>query len=657
MLLQPNDSPHHHLTPPTVQALKGLYATYACRTAGKRTLHWLDRTVRCVIGIAVAMLLCLPPAQATDFVTISSKWSQDLGRPGDVADLAIVLSIASGYHINPDAQQIEPMPGFTPYPTSVQVITADKRLDISSAIYPPAHLISANYAGTELPAFEGNVTVYMPVKIREGSPTGDASIRLRVRFQACDDHNCYIPETVHLDTKLPIVSPDRTVRHIHPELFASRRIHPKPPTDELLVFRLFKWSLKIDAASFSGPMVLLVMAALGGMLLNFTPCVLPLIPIKIMSLSNAAQNRQRCLTLGLCMSAGIIAFWLILALMIALISDFSATNQLFHYPPFTIAVGGVIAAMAVSMCGLFTISPPQFLYRFDLRQETLSGSFGLGIMTAILSTPCTAPFMGTAAAWAATQNPASTLSTFAAIGAGMALPYLILSAAPRLVKRMPRSGPAGVLIKQVMGILILAAAAYFIGSGLSAWLTVPPDSPGKGFWWIVLGFSWAAGLWLIYRTAKIAARTSQRIIFMTVGLFMLAVSWWGITPLIRSGPVDWINYTPQRFETALKQGNIVVLDFTAEWCLNCKAIEASVLNSPRVSRLLDDEDIAPIKVDLTVNNPDGKTKLRQTGHLTIPLLVIYAPSGQIVFKSDYYTAHQIERAIQKVRDQDMKSKP
>ena len=95
------------------------------------------------------------------------------------------------------------------------------------------------------------------------------------------------------------------------------------------------------------------------------------------------------------------------------------------------------------------------------------GSFLFGVMTAVLATPCTAPFMGAAAAWAVKQPGLTTLATFSAIGVGMSLPYLFLSAFPQLVERMPKTGPASELIKQIMGLLLLAAASYFIGAGIS----------------------------------------------------------------------------------------------------------------------------------------------------------------------------------------------
>ncbi|MBT8373971.1 MAG: thioredoxin family protein, partial [Deltaproteobacteria bacterium] len=263
---------------------------------------------------------------------------------------------------------------------------------------------------------------------------------------------------------------------------------------------------------------------------------------------------------------------------------------------------------------------------------------------------CTAPFMGAAAAWAATQNPVTTITTFGFIGSGMALPYLILSASPGLVKKMPKTGPASELIKQVMGLFMLAAAAYFVGSGLSVLLSKPPDPPETLYWWVVMAFCAAAGGWLVYRTVRIAARRRQTVFFVALGIIVIALSFIGGSRLTDRGPINWINYTPERFNEAVAQQKIIVLDFTAEWCLNCKALEHGVLNTRKIINLFASSDIAPIKVDITGNNPSGKEKLKQVGSLTIPLLVVYSSDKRIVFKSDFYTADQIVDAVRKARE-------
>ncbi len=165
-----------------------------------------------------------------------------------------------------------------------------------------------------------------------------------------------------------------------------------------------------------------------------------------------------------------------------------------------------------------------------------------------------------------------------------------------------------------------------------------------------MAFCAVAGGWLAYRTLRIASTKGQRVFFTALGFLMIAMSLFGGLRLTDSGPIDWINYTPERFNEAVKQRKIVVVDFTAEWCLNCKALEHGVLNTRKISHLFASDDIVPIKVDITGNNPSGKEKLKEVGSLTIPLLVIYASNKNIVFKSDFYTADQIVDVIRKVRE-------
>jgi thiol:disulfide interchange protein DsbD len=215
---------------------------------------------------------------------------------------------------------------------------------------------------------------------------------------------------------------------------------------------------------------------------------------------------------------------------------------------------------------------------------------------------------------------------------------------------MPKTGPASELIKQIMGLFMLAAAAYFIGSGLSVLMSKPPDPPGTLYWWVVMVFCAVAGGWLAYRTVRIAARRRHRVFFVSLGIVLIALSFFVGLRLTDRGPINWINYTPERFSQAVAQRKIIVMDFTAEWCLNCKALEHGVLNTRKIINLFASNDIVPIKVDITGNNPSGKKKLKQVGSLTIPLLVIYSPDQKIVFKSDFYTADQIVEAVSRARE-------
>jgi thiol:disulfide interchange protein DsbD len=580
-------------------------------------------------------------------VEVRTAWSVDRARPGDAIILAIVADIKKGFHLNADAQQVRPFENFKPYPTKVVVTDTSDKIAIESPRYPKAVPIKVEYAGGDLMSFEGQTVIYLPIKLEESIKPGNLGIKLVFEYQACTDTYCLFPAKIKFEESLAVVEAGTGVSKINQELFVGFDQGSAATTSREVNFDLFGWTFAIDVSSGFGMILLLITAGLGGMLLNFTPCVLPLIPIKIISLSHVAQNRKQCFILGLAMFLGVLVFWLVIGVLVALVSDFSATNQLFQYPAFTILVGVIIGSMATGMFGFFSARLPNFIYLINPEQNTLHGSFGLGILAAILSTPCTAPFMGAAAAWASTQAPATTLAAFAAIGIGMALPYLVLSARPAWIKKMPTTGPASELIKQVMGLFMLAAAVYFIGVGIAALFSTPPNPPTKLYWWPVMFFGVAAGGWLAYRTLQITAKVKLKAFYAGIGVMIMALSAWGAVQLTDPGPVDWVYYTPQRFSEASDGKRVVVMVFTAEWCLNCKALEQAVFKNPKIVTLFATEDIVPMKVDITGNNPAGKAKLKEVGTLTIPLLVIFSPTGNQVFKSDFYTADQVYEAVTK----------
>ena len=589
---------------------------------------------------------------ADDVLQVSTAWSQTAARPGDQLALAVVIELKDRWHIYADkAQQIIQSGGFEPRATVLDVAKSPDVLKWGTVRYAPPHELNDQAVKAVLQVYEGRTIFVVPVTVSAEALPTRAQVQLSLHYQACDDSTCLMPKTVTVLSILEIVDAGTTVEQANTELFGGldgSTTAPSNPADAPVhgvKFDIFGAGFTVNASTAWGLLALLLAAAAGGLLLNFTPCVLPIIPIKIMGLSQAAGNRARCFTLGLIMSLGVIAFWITLGIVISLVSGFTAANQLFQYPAFTITVGLVIAVMAVGMCGLFAVNLPQWVYLINPQHDTATGSFGFGVMTAVLSTPCTAPFMGSAAAWATTQSPFITILTFAAIGIGMALPYLVLSAKPSLVEKMPRGGPAGELIKQVMGLFMLAAAAYFLGVGLSALFVTAPEPPSLAYWWVVTAIIAVAGIWLTYGTFRVTPSVAKRAGYAGVGVLMMVAAIWGGRQLTDRGPIDWVYYTPERFNNALGKGNVVVMDFTAEWCLNCKALEHTVLQTGPVIELLKRDDVVPMKVDITGNNAPGNEMLTQVGRVTIPALVVFASNGEQVFNSDAYNARQVIQAV------------
>lgn len=606
-----------------------------------------------------------------DSVEFTAMAAQETVVPGEDMVIAVIFDHEPGWHIHTDEPVIPPELGEAEDYIDTEIhfdLTGSKGITVHEPFiqWPDEHVVEVAFGGTpvDYAVYEGLAIAYIPVTIAADAKPGEVDLMIRPVFQACDDTVCLAPSprpgssdwdsygvlvefnVVSLSERTTSTPPDPAIfDSFDPGVFA--RIHSGEAPPDIVAFDTFGLDFNIDASGW-GLLLLLLVAAFGGFLLNLTPCVLPVIPLKIMALSGASEHRSRTLLLGIMMLLGIICFWLVLGGLIAG-AAITAINQLFQYPAFTIAVGLFIGLMAIGMCGLFTIRLPGKLYMVNPKHDTIHGSFLFGIMTAILSTPCTAPFMGAAAAWATTESPAITMLVFAAIGLGMGLPYLVLAAFPQLTNKMPRAGAASELIKQVMGLLMLSAAAYFVGVGLSGVLAEPPQPPGRTYLWVVAGILMAAGLWLGCRTFQISRSWTQRSFFGGIGALLVAIGIIGGVELTDKGPISWVYYTPQRLQESLGEGDVVVIEFTAEWCLNCKALEQTVLASDEVVALFKQDQAVPMKVDLTGNNTVGNDLLAEVGGLRIPLLIVLAPDGREVFRGDFYTIDQVVDAVNDAR--------
>lgn len=592
-----------------------------------------------------------------------------IGQYGEVAQgaqqtIAVVMDHAPGFHSWPNTAQLV-IPewlgdGFFPIETRVDSFETSPGLTVheTGILWPAPEAVPVDYlnAGTkqDLLSFKGRAVILVPVNVAADAPLGEARVGFKLTYQSCDETTCYPPEEPSFAVTFKVVAAgsDFMASQVpDPDAIfttAAEQGVKGPAGAAGVTFNLFGWRFEVASGGLLGLLSLLLLAALGGLLLNFTPCVLPVLPIKIMGMSRAAGDPRRLIVLGIVMSLGVVAFWMVIGGAIAFVTGFSAISSLFQTSWFSLVVGLFVAVMAMGMLGLFDIVLPQAVYRYQPQQETLPGAFGFGIMTAVLSTPCTAPFMGTAAAWAARQTPAITLTTFGAIGAGMALPYLLLSLRPGLLGKVPRTGPASNVLKQVMGLLMLAVASFFLGIPIAAALRQAPAPASRAYWWIVAAFAVAACAWMLWRSLQLTQSPLRRAFFAGTAIIG-AVTMLAITPSLTShGPIDWVYYTPEKLAAVQADGKVAVIDFTAEWCLNCKALEKSVLHRPEVVERLASAGVVPVKVDLTGDNPEGRALLQRLDSVGIPFLAVLGPGTGFDEKPltfDSYTVQAVLDAI------------
>ena len=631
-------------------------------------LRLLAVLLACVAGFAAVPTAA---AQALSDTKVSVKAASALlkAAPGDTFPIAVEFDIAPEWHVWTSESQVRGLPkGMTTFDGAVYTaidVAADPAAAATVAVadiqWPAPHGVKADLGEGEqtFAVYEGKAVAFVPV-VLGASASGTVTFRITVDFQACST-TCLAPASVERTVTVEVApgaresaGPGETPMFAGFDATVFGRIGANPAAGgagataraKPITVPLFGWDFELDPEGAAFLPIMLLLAFVGGGILNFTPCVLPVIPLKVMGLAGAAAgDRRRTFMLGLAMTAGVVGFWLALGLLLSSVKGFEQSNQLFQYPAFTIGVGVFIALMAIGMAGFFSVGLPQWVYAIEPKHESIGGSVMFGVMTAVLSTPCTAPLMGAAAGWAVTTKSASTIMlVFFTIGLGMGTPYLVLSAYPQLARKLPKSGPASDVLKQVMGLLLLAAAIYFIGAGINGLL----EEPITLHWWLIGITGAAAGAWLVRRTLQIAKSGTAKATFVAVGLFIAAVSL-AIPPTLTHERLPWRKYSEAALVEAGKAGKVVVLDFTAEWCLNCKTFEKTILESDSVALVLNEPDVALLKADITSKSAPGTAKLAELGRVTIPLLVVYAPNGTEVFKSEAYTREQVIEAVRKAQ--------
>ncbi|MFK7960500.1 MAG: cytochrome c biogenesis protein CcdA [Phycisphaerales bacterium] len=280
-----------------------------------------------------------------------------------------------------------------------------------------------------------------------------------------------IPLIAVYEADTPVDSPiaiSGQIANAGPVISALKGEYQRAGGEGKSTFDIFGFEFGIDSNAI---LIVMVLAFIAGFLMNFTPCVLPVIPIKILSLQSHAQHPAKCFALGLIFSAGIVALYAVLGVFMAgLVGGIDKLSWGEHFQAWWLnaIIALIILAMGIGMMGLFTIRLPQFLYMFNPSGDSSGGSFFMGVFTAILSTPCTGPLLGATLAWAALQSKFVAFSTLVVMGFGMASPYVVLTAFPGLLKKMPRTGKGSDLLKQVMGMLMVAVAVWFAGTALAA---------------------------------------------------------------------------------------------------------------------------------------------------------------------------------------------
>lgn len=371
---------------------------------------------------------------------------------------------------------------------------------------------------------------------------------------------------------------------------------------------------------------IIALSLLGGLILNFMPCVFPVLSLKLVSLMQHSSAEARSIrTSFLASAAGIVVSFVTLAAILSFLK--SAGAQIgwgiqFQQPAFLIAMAAILAAFGANLLGLFEIPLPWWLaQRLGGRGEgpSIASHFFNGFVMTLLATPCSAPFVGTAVTLALSQEALQTFLVFAGLGLGMASPYLILSAVPPLARLFPRPGPWMLTLRRIAAFIMMATAVWL--------LTILAEISGVIFA-LLTGTTLAAFvLMLAVLRWQLSRAIAGTFAIALVGIAFVAADRLPLlTAEASNQQVSWQPLVPEKISAMVRAGHTVFVDIGASWCVTCKVNETLVIDSAPVRQRLT-SDITPVKADWTRPDEAITAYLKSFDRYGLPFNAVFGPGA------------------------------
>ncbi|NQX88905.1 MAG: protein-disulfide reductase DsbD [Halioglobus sp.] len=363
---------------------------------------------------------------------------------------------------------------------------------------------------------------------------------------------------------------------------------------------------------------MLLLAFLGGSILNLMPCVFPVLSLKVLSFARSTDH-DRHLHSWLYTAGVMVSFVLVAAVLIGLQQAGNAIGWGFQLqsPGFVIALAYLFIAMGLSLSGMLQLGSNVMGTGSGLASRGgLSGSFFTGVLAVVVASPCTAPFMGTALGFAIGQPAHIALLVFAALGAGMAAPLLVFSYSGAARALMPQPGPWMETLKQFLAFPLYATALWLL------WVAGRQTGVNTMAMALAGALMLALGLWL-WNNSLWSRALSVSCLVAAIALGSAG----GLDPpasdkQIMHGHIPW---SEQEVANLRSAGHAVFVDVTADWCITCKANEAAVLFTAHVAQAFADYRVTYMVADWTNHDPEIARLLEQHGRSGIPLYLMYPP--------------------------------
>ncbi|MEJ2427477.1 MAG: thioredoxin family protein [Deltaproteobacteria bacterium] len=594
---------------------------------------------------------------------------------GQEAWIAVAISLDKGWHIygNPKG----PGPGL---PTILEVLSLPEGFRADAARFLPAEKLVEPDLGLDewVWIYRKKTTIYLHLFTPSQLPFKKHQIRLHLQLALCREGVC-MPYKTELTVPLNVVStgsaetsiPQWATKEIQlshvgeikskSQLTSVEAIPSQPSKTEISQlgeFPAVKPRPVMPGLEVGGLLKAALFAIVAGFILNFLPCVLPVVSLKVLGFVQQAQESgRRVALLGLSFAAGIFAVFLVLAALASFAGY--GWGELFQKQDFLIAMIALIFTMALCLFGLFQLPIPHFASSgesISVQRQGYFESFYKGTLATFLATPCSGPLLGGAMAWTLRQPPVQIFVVFSCLGFGMAFPYVVMSIYPAALRWLPRPGNWLVHFERFMGFALLATVVYL--------LTIVQEN--MRVWIVLFCLFLAIGCYIWGQMTSLSDSSRRRIAVRLLAVTIIVLGgWvslktfptmgWNQAPLSKKVESEiWQTYTERKLLEAARQSRWVVVDFTADWCPNCILVERTALGDEHVVETFRKHNVLLLKADLTRENPSAKRLLEKMGSRSIPFLALFPPGEHFwepFFLRDIYRARDVLRVFELVAEE------
>lgn len=521
--------------------------------------------------------------------------------------LLLEISIAENWHINSN----KPLEEFL-IPTEIGFSDLEA-ISFGKIKYMNPELRKFSFSDTEMSVYEGKVYALANVTISPDFADSEVRIAGRINYQACNDESCLAPAVYHFAILMPVLESGSATTEINQDIYQQGMTHFEAEE------KLSEEDEFSKVVRESGLLYTFIFIFLGGLALNLTPCVYPLIPITISYFGGQSEGNKK----GLVVRAVIYVFGMSITYSVLGVLASLTGNLLgsaLQNPVVLIFVALVLIGLALSMFGLYEIRIPQSLALLGSKNRSgYVGTLFMGLTVGLIAAPCIGPFvLGLLTYVSERGDPVLGFWMFFVLAMGLGTPFLILGIFSGSVSRLPRSGAWMIWVRNIFGFVLIGMAIYFL----------EPLFPGETTYFYSLAIlSIIAGIylgWLDKNTGKMAFKISRYVVgvlFVLLGVYFFLP---GDTDADEG--IDWQPYLPEQLQTAIDNGKPVILDFYADWCIPCKELDKFTFSDPGV--IEGSNRFVMLKADLTHFQSEETNLLRQKFQIKgVPTIVFLTIKG------------------------------